>query len=142
MILIEEKIHRLKAQFSSLGTTEQRYEKLISLGSTLPPFPDTDKTEFNRVSGCQSLIYLSATFKDGLIFFNATSEALISKGLAALLISVYSELPPEIILTHQPLFLSEMGILTSLTPSRSNGLMSLHFKMKQLALLFINKVQS
>ena len=140
MNLIEEKIEGLKNQFSPLKTPEQRYQKLILLGSELPPFAEADKIEFNKVPGCQSLMYLSATFKDGLVFFNATSDALISRGLAALLILVYSGLPPEIILTHHPLFLHELGIFSSLTPSRSNGLISLHLKMKQLSLQFIKNI--
>lgn len=137
MILIEEKIARLKDLFLPLKTPEERYQKLITLGSLLPPFLISEKTESNRVLGCQSLMYLSASSKEGLIFFNATSDALISRGLAALLIFVYSELPGETILTHQPFFLNELGIFASLTPSRSNGLMSLHLKMKQLSLPLI-----
>ena len=137
MNLIEEKIESLKALFSPLKSQEERYQKIISLGTTLPPFPEAEKSESNKVLGCQSLMYLSASFKDNVLFFNATSDALISKGLAALLIFVYSGLPPEIILTHTPTFLHELGIFTSLTPGRSNGLMSLHLKMKQSALKLI-----
>ncbi|MBP9841460.1 MAG: SufE family protein [Simkaniaceae bacterium] len=140
MIVIEEKIEWLKNQFSSLKTAEEKYQYLILLGSQLPPFPKEEEIEANRVLGCQSLMYLSTTCKDGLIFFNASSDALISRGLAALLISVYSGMPSKVILTHTPSFLHELGIFASLTPSRSNGLMSLHLKMKQLSLKFIQNI--
>lgn len=85
----------LKKIFSTCSTPESRYEKIIELGRQLPPFNPSAKLPDNLVPGCQSIMHLETTFIDGKIIFNADSEALISKGLAALLIMVYSNEPPE-----------------------------------------------
>lgn len=96
----------------------------------LPPFDPSLKTEENRVEGCQSLMYLDTSFRDAKVFFTADSDALISKGLAAMLIFVYSGEPPEAILEHLPTFLAELGIQNALSPGRSNGFLSLYLKMR------------
>jgi cysteine desulfuration protein SufE len=132
------KQEELKTVFQHCVGPEAIYQKLIELGKKLPPFPESEKIPENVVSGCQSLMYLSASQGgDGLITFRAGSEALISAGLAAVLIKVYSGETPEAVLKCPPLFLTEIGIQTSLTPSRSDGLASLFLKIKQKALNFL-----
>lgn len=127
-----EKQQKIKDFFSNLSSPNDKYEKIIELGRKLPPLSPTARIEQNLVQGCQSLLYLETTTKDGFIYFNADSEALISKGLAALLIDVYSEQLPTALFQHPPLFLTEIGLHQALSPARSNGLASL-FKKMQLA---------
>lgn len=120
--------------FSEFSSTEEKYRQLIEWGRLLPPMPLEFKTDENIVQGCQSIVYLHSSFKEGKVFFQASSEALISSGLANLLLSVYNEEPPEVVLKCPPSFLDTLGIHTSLTPGRSNGLFSMHLRMKQDAL--------
>ena len=128
-----EKQNQLTKIFADCSSREARYEKIIELGQQLPPFDPTCQTEANLVPGCQSLMYLEATLKDGNIYFNADSQSLISKGLAALLVFVYSGQHLEALLHCPPTFLSEIGLQNSLSPARSNGLLSLYRKMVQQA---------
>ena len=113
---------------------DEKYEKIIEMGRALPRLPDISRIQENLVQGCQSILYLETAFKDGKIYFNADSEALISKGLAALLIRAYSGETQEAILKCPPTFLTDIGIQNSLSPARSNGLASLFLKMKQACL--------
>lgn len=129
-----EKQEEVKRLFSACSTPEQKYEKIIALGMSLPPYPKEFKTPKCTVAGCQSIMYLHTAFAEGKLHFSASSEALISAGLAALLIFVYQDEPPETLLTTPPLFLDELGIPASLSPSRSNGLASLYAKMQKEAL--------
>jgi cysteine desulfuration protein SufE len=132
------KQRQLKGMFISCTTADQRYQKIIELGRDLPHFDAALKTPKLIVPGCQSVMYLHSTLSEDKIFFSADSEALISKGLAALLIAVYSGEMPEVVLKCPPLFLEQLEIHQSLTPSRSNGLASLFLRMKQDALHYIS----
>lgn len=127
----EKKCAEIKKIFAQLSADE-RYQRLMQMGRRLPPFPDALKTPANLVAGCQSTLYLHSDLRDGKIFFQAHADALISSGLAALLIFVYSGEPPQTALLHPPAFLSDLSL--SLTPARSNGLFHIHLRMKQLAL--------
>ena len=129
-----ESFERVKALFKGCDTPEDRYKKIIDLGSQLPPMSPNEKVQENIVPGCQSLVYLSAEFVDEKIYFTAYSDALISAGLASLLIEAYNGLPPEFIVKNHPTFLEELGITTSLTPGRSNGLASMYRSMQKHAL--------
>lgn len=131
--IFEQKVSTIKKIFQPLSL-EERYAALIELGRKLPPFPHEYKTEQFLVRGCQSALYLHADYRAGKIYFTAHADALISAGLAAILIMAYSEQPPEIILTCPPDFLTELGIAASLSPNRSNGLAHIHLRMKQEAL--------
>ncbi len=128
---------QLKESFSSCTSSEEIYQKIMEWGKKLPPFQLEWKVEKNRVPGCQSVMHLHATFKEGKVYFAAASDALISAGLAAIMIEAYSGLEPEAILKTPPTFLDELGIPASLTPGRANGLASLFLKMKQEALRFL-----
>lgn len=123
--------------FKKCTSSDQKYKKIIELGASLPFYPSEYKIPEKIVSGCQSIMYLHVSIENGQLFFLAESEALISKGLAALLISVYNGEAPEVILKCPPFFLDELGIHASLSPSRSNGLASLFLRMKQEALNFL-----
>jgi cysteine desulfuration protein SufE len=129
----------VKKLFDECITPEEKYQKIIELGRNLPPYPSLDKTPQHLVKGCQSLMYLRSYLKDSKVHFDVYSEALISAGLAALLLSVYQEEFPEVILKCPPLFLEEIGLYSALSPSRSNGLSSLFLSMKQEALKALTK---
>jgi cysteine desulfuration protein SufE len=120
--------------FASCSDADSRYQKIIELGKSLPPFDSSLKIPENVVKGCQSVTYLHAFLQNGKVYFKISSDALISAGLAALLVNVYNEEPPETILKCPPLFLENIGISKSLTPNRAQGLYSIHLRMKQEAL--------
>lgn len=121
--------------FASFIDEQTKYQKIIELGSKLPPFPSEKKIAENIVSGCQSVVYLHCIQDEtGRLYFTAYSEALISSGLAALALAAYSGLFAEEILQTPPRFLEEIGLAKSLTPGRSNGLTSMLTLIKQKAL--------
>lgn len=122
--------------FSGLSS-EDLYEKLMSLGKNDHPLEPHDKTIEAQVLGCQSVMYIKLEIIEGGMKFSFYSDALISSGLAALLIQAYQSLPPATIFTCPPTFLSELNIPHLLTPSRSNGLQSMFRKMQKLASAFI-----
>jgi cysteine desulfuration protein SufE len=127
----------VKNLFAHCTTAQMRYEKLIELGRTLPPYPKEWMTPCRIVKGCQSTMYLHTSLVNTKVQFQIHSDALISAGLAALLLAVYNNEPAIAILRCPPDFLEELGIHGSLSPSRSNGLSSLFLKMKQEALQFL-----
>jgi cysteine desulfuration protein SufE len=131
------KQQQVKHLFDGCTTPEQKYQKIIELGRQLAPYPAELKTPEHLVKGCQSAMYLSAQLTDGKVQFHAWSEALISAGLAAMLLAAYHDESPDTILTCPPRFLEELGIHDSLSPGRSNGLASLFQRMKQEALNFL-----
>lgn len=134
-----EKIETLRSRFEGCQTPEERYQLIIELGQSLPPLDDKFKIEANRVAGCQSTMYLHTTTVDEKIYFHAEADALISNGIAYLLTTIYSDERPEIILQEPPSYLEELGITASLSPTRANGLGSLHLQMKRAALESILK---
>lgn len=131
---IIHKIKEVRSVFELCKGREELYQTIMEMGKQLPLFKEEWKVEENRVAGCQSLLYLHSELKGGLLVFYASSDALISSGLAALLIAVYSEEAPESILLTPPKFIEEMGLPSALTPGRANGLASLYVRMKQEAL--------
>jgi cysteine desulfuration protein SufE len=129
----------IKDLFSQLPNEEAKYSKIIELGRALPRLSPEYKIPELEVKGCQSIMYMRSWEEEGKIFFQVDSDALISAGLAALLIHVYSGETPETILKCPPHYLEEMGIAAALTPNRANGLYSIHLKMKQDALSHLLK---
>lgn len=124
----------IKEMLLACPNDESKYAKIIELGRQLPKLAEIHKVPDNLVKGCQSQMYLHAYLCGNEVIFEAEADALISAGLAALLIRVYSGETPEVILKCAPTFLDELGINASLTPNRANGLYSLHLQMKQEAL--------
>ena len=129
-----EKQKKLKTLFSHCSTQEKKYEKIIELGHSLTPYPEIFKTSQYLVKGCQSLLYLKTSFKENHMYFEAFSNALISAGLAALLIFIYNEETPQVLFKCPPTVLKELKILDYLSPSRANGLRSLYLRMQKEAL--------
>lgn len=134
MLTCLEKQEKIKELFLSCSNEEKKYEKIIELGRTLTPLPIEDKVPENLVRGCQSTMYLKSTLENGVVRFKADSDALISAGLAVILLRVYDGETPETILKCPPSYLEDLGISARLTPSRANGLYSIHLRMKQDAL--------
>lgn len=128
------KQERMKQLFAACPDEESKYRKIIELGRTQPHLDPIYKVPENIVKGCQSTMYMRASLDDGKVFFEGESDALISSGLAQILIQVYSGESPEVILKCPPSYLEELGISASLTPNRANGLYSIHLRMKQDAL--------
>ena len=136
--LPEERQQAILAFFSGCNDEQAKYQKIIELGSSLPPFSEEYRLESNVVQGCQSIVYLDCKQKsDGKLYFTASSEALISSGLAALAIISYNGLSPEEVLQSNPYFIEKLGLAQSLTPGRSNGLASMITLIKQKALHFL-----
>ncbi len=134
-----EKQNEIRQLFSACANEDEKYKKIIEMGKKLPKLEPQYKTTDNIVKGCQSIMYLHSFLQEGRVYFKADSEALISAGLASILIHVYEGETPETILTCPPTFLDDLGISASLTPSRANGLYSVHLRMKQDALKFLTK---
>lgn len=132
-----QKQEAIKAIFNACPTHEARYQKIIELGRQLPAFNPSARIPGNLVSGCQSIMYLEVTLQGDKLFLNADSDALISKGLAALLIAVYSEETADTVAHCPPSFIKEIGLHNALSPARSNGLASLYHKMRQEALKYL-----
>lgn len=129
----EKKIETIKKKLFPLSQ-EARYLALIEMGSKLSDFPKEKLKEEFLVEGCQSKLYLTSECQNEKIFFFVSSDALISKGLAALLIEAYSGLHPQEILDNPPIFLKELDLFASLSPGRSNGLLQIYLKMKKLVM--------
>lgn len=114
---------------------EARYEKIIALGKVMPPYPEEFRNDNYKVQGCQSQVWLIAKKnQDGKIQFTADSDALIVKGLLAVLLLVYSLRTSQEILALSPDFVKALGFDTNLSPSRANGLMAMIKQMKYYAL--------
>lgn len=117
--------------FNDCLSPDEKYQKIIALGKDLSPYPENHKTSDKIVSGCQSIMYLHTYFEAEKMRFLAHSDALISAGLAALLLLAYDKEEPEVVLKCPPYFLDKIGIQSTISPGRSNGLANLFLKMKQ-----------
>jgi cysteine desulfuration protein SufE len=135
---IKENIKQIEEDFSYLEDWDSKYEYLIELGKSLPLIPQELKTEENKVSGCQSQVWVKPEMKDGLLYFKADSDAIITKGLISLLIKVLSGQKPEDIISADLSFLDRIGMKEHLSPTRANGLMSMVKRLKEEALKYIN----
>ena len=128
----------VSAEFSKLTNWEDRYKKLIQMGKDLEAIPDKLKTEEAKVKGCQSQVWLHAKLNDkGQIIFQADSDALLVRGLVAMLLKIYSGATPEDILETPPEFLKAIGFEGNLSPSRANGLFSMLKQIRLFAQAFV-----
>ena len=126
-------------EFTELDDWMDRYQLLIDLGNEQPPLDDQYKTESNLIDGCQSRVWLQADYRDGLLYFSAESDALIVKGIIALLIRVLSGHTPDEILDADLYFIEQIGLREHLSPTRSNGLLAMMKQMRLYALAFKSK---
>ena len=140
MNTINEKQDDIIDEFSGFEDWLDRYQLLIDLGSEQPPLEEEYKTDNNLIEGCQSRVWLQADLVDGKVVFRAESDALIVKGIVALLIKVYSGHTPDEILSSEPYFVEAIGLKEHLSPTRSNGLLSMLKQMRLYALAFKAKM--
>ena len=134
---IEELQQEVVAEFSDYDDWMDRYQLLIDLGGEQEPLPEALKTPSHLIEGCQSRVWLVANLEqDGTVTFRAESDALIVKGLIALLIRVLSGHRPEEILSADLHFIQDIGLSEHLSPTRSNGLLSMVKQMRMYALAF------
>ena len=133
---INEMQDEVIAEFSDFDDWMDRYQLLIDLGNEQQPLDEKYKTDQNLIEGCQSRVWLQADEKDGKIIFQAESDALIVKGIIALLIKVLSGHTPDEILEANLYFIPQIGLQEHLSPTRSNGLLSMVKQMRMYALAF------
>ncbi|HEX7672575.1 MAG TPA: SufE family protein [Bdellovibrio sp.] len=134
---IQDRQNKIIADFSAHTQWEDRYKKIIEMGKALPEMPEALKTEANAVKGCQSQVWLHAALNDqGQMVLQGDSDALIVKGLVALLLNVYSGSTPAEVLATPPEFLKALGFEGNLSPSRANGLHSMLKQIKNYAMAF------
>lgn len=114
------------AEFSELTDWMDRYAYIIDLGNTLPPYPESEKIPANIIEGCQSRVWISAKLNDDkTIHFDADSDALIVKGIIALLLKVLNDRTPDELLNSDLYFIEKIGLKEHLSPTRSNGLVAM-----------------
>jgi cysteine desulfuration protein SufE len=130
---IEEEIVE---EFSLFDSWDDKYEYIIDLGKKLPLLDAQYKKDENRVRGCQSTVWLVADYREGRIFFQADSDAMIVKGLISMLIRVLSGQTPDDIVNARLDFIRDIGMMSHLAQTRSNGLLSMVKQMKNYALAF------
>ncbi|WP_264559980.1 SufE family protein [Flavobacterium sp. N2270] len=123
-------------EFSMFDDWMQRYEYIIELGKSLPLINEEYKTEENIIKGCQSKVWVQGEEKEGNIVFTADSDAILTKGIIAILIRVFSNQTPQDILDANTDFIDEIGLKEHLSPTRANGLVSMIKKIKMYALAF------
>jgi cysteine desulfuration protein SufE len=126
-------------EFSGFDDWMDKYQLLIDLGNEQEPLDEKYKTEQNLIDGCQSRVWLQADYHDGVIDFTAESDALIVKGIVALLIRVLSGHTPQEILDADLYFIDQIGLKEHLSPTRSNGLLAMVKQMRMYALAFSGK---
>ena len=133
---INEAQDEVIAEFSDFDDWMDRYQLLIDLGNEQAPLDEKYKTDQNLIEGCQSRVWLQADEVDGKLVFQAESDALIVKGIIALLIRVLSGHTPDEILESDLYFIDRIGLREHLSPTRSNGLLSMVKQMRMYALAY------
>ena len=139
-MLIAEIEQEIVEEFEMFGDDwEGKYEHLIELGKSLPKIEERYKTEDRIIKGCQSKVWLHSELKDGLVHYTADSDAIITKGMVALMIRVLSDQTPEQILKADLGFIDTIGLKEHLSPTRANGLVSMIKQMKLDAMALSQK---
>ncbi len=136
MSTIKEKEQEVIEEFALFDDWMDKYNYLIELGKSVPKIDDQYKEEKYLISGCQAQVWLHARYEDGRVYYTADSDALITKGIVALLIRVLSGQPPADIVDAEMTFIDEIGLKEHLSQTRSNGLLNMIKQMKLYALAF------
>lgn len=132
---IQETENEIIGEFDIFGDDwEGKYEHLIDLGKSMPRIKEEFKTEDNIIKGCQSRVWLHSDLKDGKIYFSADSDAIITKGMVALMIRVFNGRSPKEIVDARLEFIDKIGLKEHLSPTRANGLVSMINRMKMDAI--------
>ena len=135
-VTIKEIQNDIIDEFSMFEDWMQRYEYMIELGKSLPLISEKHKTEDNIIKGCQSKVWVHAEMKDDKIFFTADSDAIITKGIIAILIRVFSGQHPKDIIEAGTHFIDKIGLKEHLSPTRANGLVSIIKQIKMYAIAY------
>ena len=135
---IKDKELELIEDFEMFEDWMDKYNFIIGVGKEMKDLPENYKNENNLVSGCTSQVWLQSEFKDGKLYFKADSDALIPKGIAAIVVKLYSGHTPGEIVVHKPEFIQKIGLEQHLSPNRANGLASMINKIKSEAQLILN----
>ena len=138
---INETQDEIIEEFTALDDWMDRYQMLIDLGEEQAPLADADKTEQNLIDGCQSRVWIVCEEKDGKLHFRADSDALIVKGLVALVLQVVNDHRPDEIYAADLYFIERIGLRDHLSPTRSNGLLAMVKQIRMYALAFQSKMQ-
>ena len=138
---IQEIEEQIIDEFSNFEEWLDKYAYLIELGKDCPVINEHDKTEDNLIKGCQSRVWLSCEYRDGLLYFKADSDAVITKGIISLLIRALDGQSPADIASASLAFIDQIGLKEHLSPTRSNGLTSMVKQMKMYALAYQIKQQ-
>lgn len=133
---INERQDEIIEEFQAFDDWMDKYQLLIDLGNEQKPLDEKYKTEQNLIDGCQSRVWLQADYAEGRIHFQAESDALIVKGIVALLIRVLNDVTPQEILDADLYFIEQIGLKEHLSPTRSNGLLAMVKQMRMYALAF------
>lgn len=133
MKTLDEAKQALIEEFSMFDEWLDKYEYIIELGKKLDGYPESEKTEDKLIDGCQSRVWLNCEVKDGRLFFNADSDAIITKGIISLLIEVYSGRTAAEIADDDFSFVEAIGLTDNLSPTRANGLASMIATIKRFA---------
>ncbi len=126
-------------EFNALDDWMDRYSLLIDYGNSLPPFPESDRTEQNLIDGCQSKVWFTARMEDGKIIYNGDSDAILVKGIVALLIRVLSDQTPQAIVAADLYFIDAIQLREHLSPTRSNGLAAMLKQMRLYAVALLSR---
>lgn len=140
MAEIREIQEEIVDEFSMFEDWMQRYEHMIELGKSLEPMDEMHKKDDNIIKGCQSRVWVHANMKDDKIVFTADSDAIITKGIIAILIRAYSNQKPKAILEADTAFIDEIGLKEHLSPTRANGLVSMIKQLKNYAIAYQAKL--
>lgn len=135
-MLINEIQDEIIDEFSSFDDWMDRYSLLIDYGNGLEPFPELDKNDQNLIDGCQSRVWFTAEMKDGKVIYHGDSDAILVKGIVALLIRVLSGHTPKEIVDTQLYFIDDINLREHLSPTRSNGLNAMLKKMIEFAYIY------
>ncbi len=133
---IKELQEEIVEEFSMFDDWMERYEHMINLGKELPLIEDTYKTDANLIKGCQSKVWVHAELADDKLIFTADSDAIITKGIVAILIRVFSNQSPATIIESNTEFIDEIGLKEHLSPTRANGLVSMIKQLKLYAIAY------
>ena len=123
-------------EFSSFDDWMDRYSLLIDYGNGLEPFPEADKNDKNLIHGCQSKVWFTAEMQEGKVIYHGDSDAILVKGIVALLIRVLSNHTPQEIVDSELYFIDEINLREHLSPTRSNGLNAMLKQMRLFALTY------
>ena len=133
MKTLQEKKQEVVENFSVYDEWLDKYEYLIDLGKSLPPYPEDKKTDEHLIKGCQSRVWLDAKMENGRLWFSADSDAVITRGIISLLVDVYSGCTPEEVAGDDFGIIGEIGLRENLSPTRSNGLVSMIQTLQAIA---------